>query len=764
LNQLRALWLLVVGILVWTMVFAGCSGSSTIAITLSPASGESLNPGATVTVTATLTNDKNNQGVTWTLTGPGTLSSNTTTSVVYTAPSTISTNTTATITATSVANSSITATESITLNAVLTITTTSLPAGALGVPYGPTFVNAAGATGTFTWTITSGSLPAGLTFLTTSTSSSAQISGTPTLLETSKFTVQVTDSAGNSVTQALSITINPPPPLSVATGSLPNGTVNTSYTATLHASSGTPPYSWSLTGGSLPFGLALNSQSGAISGTPVATGTYSFTVQVADSSTPQQSATATLSITINQGTTDNSRLKGNYAFSVRGFDINGLFVAAGSFVADGSGNISTGVMDINDTAAGLLPINETFSGTYSIGQEGLGFMAFNILTGGTGSRSFALSMMANDNANIIEFDDSTGGFINNTARNSGVLIKQDPTAFSGAPEVGNYAFGFVGIDSLKSRFGVAGSFASTGNGSLTGVSLDSDDAGTLFSGSSLSGSSTPVDSSGRGTMTLPTAHGSAIYSFYVVSATEMLVVGIDTFAPGGNPLVSGTILQQAGSSDFNAASVFELTALNGSTAQSQVGQFVAVSGSFTLTSDENLGGTLTQPTGTGGYTITQPSGRVAVTPSSTGSGFQNTTPTSPQPVLYMVNTNNVEAFIIGTDPAVSFGIMAAQQGVSLSGTYAGGSLAPVDSAVSNVVSVAIAGSNTLDVTADVSNANGLSQSQVSETTTPPDAQGRVVVTENSNTAEILYLISPTQFFALDALSTDPTARVDIFQQ
>jgi hypothetical protein len=311
---------------------------------------------------------------------------------------------------------------------------------------------------------------------------------------------------------------------------------------------------------------------------------------------------------------------------------------------------------------------------------------------------------------------------------------------------------------------VAGSFASTGNGSLTGVSLDSDDAGTLFSGSSLSGSSTPVDSSGRGTMTLPTAHGSAIYSFYVVSATEMLVVGIDTFAPGGNPLVSGTILQQAGSSDFNAASVFELTALNGSTAQSQVGQFVAVSGSFTLTSDENLGGTLTQPTGTGGYTITQPSGRVAVTPSSTGSGFQNTTPTSPQPVLYMVNTNNVEAFIIGTDPAVSFGIMAAQQGVSLSGTYAGGSLAPVDSAVSNVVSVAIAGSNTLDVTADVSNANGLSQSQVSETTTPPDAQGRVVVTENSNTAEILYLISPTQFFALDALSTDPTARVDIFQQ
>jgi Putative Ig domain len=753
-RKLRVLSSVAVGILVWTLVFAGCSGSSSLTVTLAPASGQTLNPGATVTITATLTNDRNNQGVTWTLSGPGALSANTTTSVVYTAPPTISTNTTATITATSVANSSVTATESITLNAVLTITTTSLPAGALGVPYGPTFVSAAGATGTFTWTITSGTLPAGLTFLTTSTSSSAQISGTPTLIETSKFTVQVTDSAGVSVTQALSITINPPPPLSVATGSLPNGMVNTSYTATLQASSGVQPYTWSLTTGSLPFGLSL-APSGTISGTPVATGTFSFTVKVVDSSTPQQSATANLSITINQGVTDNSKLNGHYAFSVRGFDINGLFVAAGSFVADGNANISSGVMDINDTG-GLPPVNETFSGTYLIGQDGLGYMTFNVLTGGMGSRAFEFSMMSGGNANIIEFDD-IGGFANNTARNSGVLMRQDPLAFTGAPAVGNYAFGFAGIDSSKSRFGVAGSFHSDGIGGLSSIALDSDDAGTLFSGSNLSGSSTAVDSSGRGTITLPTPHGSAIYSFYVVTATELLVVGIDTFAPGGNPLVSGTILQQTSGSDFTAASVFELTALNSSIAESQVGQFLAVTGNFTLTSDENLGGTLSQPSGMGGYTITQPSGRVSLG----GTGFQNS-----QPVLYLVNSNNVEAFIIGTDPAVSFGVMTTQQsGASLSGTYAGGSLAPVDPAVSNVVSIAIAGSNTLIVSQDVSGPNGLSFSgQVSETTTPPDAHGRVVVTENTNTTEILYLVSPTEFFALDALSTDPTARVDIFQQ
>src|ERR1700722_1216487 len=247
LRKLRVLSSLVVGILVWARVFAGCSGSSTIAITLS-STATSVNPGQTATITATLTHDTNNQGVTWTLTGPGQLSGNTTTSVVYTAPTTIATSTTATITATSVANTTITTTQSITLTAVLTITTTSLPSATLGVAY-DAFVNAAGAPAPFTWSVKSGTLPAGLTFQTTSTSTSAEITGTPTVLGTSDFTVQVTDSSDASVTQALNITVNRPPPLSVATGSLQDGTVNVTYSQTLQASSGVQPYTWAITVG-----------------------------------------------------------------------------------------------------------------------------------------------------------------------------------------------------------------------------------------------------------------------------------------------------------------------------------------------------------------------------------------------------------------------------------------------------------------------------------------------------------------------------------
>jgi hypothetical protein len=752
-RKLRVASLFALGILVWAVLFAGCSGSNSLTVTLTPASGQTLNPGQAVTIVAAVANDTNNQGVSWSLSGPGLLSSNTTTSVVYTAPSSVSTATTATITATSIANTSITATESVTLNAVLTITTTSLPAGTLNVPYNA-FINAAGATGTFTWTVTKGGLPAGLTFLTTSTSSSAEITGTPTLLQTSNFTVQVTDSSGSTVTQALSITINRPPPLSVATGSLPSGTVDTAYSQTLQASSGVPPYTWSVPPGTLPVGLNLASN-GVISGKPLATGTSYFTVQVTDSSTPTpQIATANLSITINPGLTNNSILSGNYAFSVSGFNSNGpqlpLFVAAGSFVADGNGNISAGIMDINNTASG--PVNPTFSGTYSIGQNGLGFMTLNIAPPGSGSRTFALSVMANGNANIIEFDDSTGGFANNSARNSGVLLKQDTSAFSTAFSTGGYAFGFLGIDSGKNRFGVAGDFQSDGAGNFTSGLLDSDDASSGPSPAvAFSGTYTAVASSGRGQATIKTAQATTVYSFYVVSSGQLLVVGVDPFVLGGNPLVSGTILGQASNSGFSGTpSVFEVTGLDqaGPSSESQVGLFAAVTNTYNLTSDQNTNGTVTPLIGSGGYSIAN--GRVTLA----GSGFQNS-----QPVLYMVSDN--QAFIIGTDPAVSFGFMTPQSPFSLSGTYAGGSLAAADPAVSNVVSIAVAGSNNFTATADVSNENGLSQTQVSEDTTPPDHNGRVVVTENGNPTEILYLISGAQFVAL---STDKTARVDIFQQ
>ena len=89
-----------------------------------------------------------------------------------------------------------------------------------------------------------------------------------------------------------------PAPLSLTTTSLPNGTVNTTYAATLAASGGVTPYTWSITAGSLPAGLTLHPAAGTIGGTPTAAGTYVFTVQVADSQSPSATASRQLAIAV----------------------------------------------------------------------------------------------------------------------------------------------------------------------------------------------------------------------------------------------------------------------------------------------------------------------------------------------------------------------------------------------------------------------------------------------------------------------------------
>ena len=58
--------------------------------------------------------------------------------------------------------------------------------------------------------------------------------------------------------------------------SLPNGAINAAYSATLAATGGTLPYTWSILAGSIPPGLTLNPNTGAITGTPTAIGTFSL--------------------------------------------------------------------------------------------------------------------------------------------------------------------------------------------------------------------------------------------------------------------------------------------------------------------------------------------------------------------------------------------------------------------------------------------------------------------------------------------------------
>ncbi len=181
--------------------------------------------------------------------------------------------------------------------AALDVTTKSLPNGQVGTAYSATLM-ATGGTAPYAWTLTSGTLPAGL-----SLSANGAITGTPTAAADAAalgFTVKDSGNPMQSGTAQLTMTIAANvAPLVVTTTSLPNGQVGTAYSATLAASGGTAPYTWTLSTGTLPDGLTLDGTTGIISGTPTATATATpLTFTAKDAGNPVQSATGQVALTI----------------------------------------------------------------------------------------------------------------------------------------------------------------------------------------------------------------------------------------------------------------------------------------------------------------------------------------------------------------------------------------------------------------------------------------------------------------------------------
>ena len=201
----------------WLALLAGCGHSNNgpatvgvgIGVALTVPSGTTLvNAGATLQVDAAVSGDPSNAGVTWTLIGSGTTSSSTTTQFIYQAPASITGAVFATLTATSVADPTKYASVTLTANGTPTILPPVLFPANENVPY-TTYIRAAGGTGPFTWTISAGALPAGLT-LSGSTAAATAITGTPTTLGPSSFTVTLTDAAGLTTSVPLSLSVNPP--------------------------------------------------------------------------------------------------------------------------------------------------------------------------------------------------------------------------------------------------------------------------------------------------------------------------------------------------------------------------------------------------------------------------------------------------------------------------------------------------------------------------------------------------------------------------
>jgi len=167
-------------------------------------------------------------------------------------------------------------------------TPSPLPAGTAGIAYSLA-MQATGGTQPYRWSIVSGALPGGLTL-----GSDGTISGTPAAAGTFSFTAEVTDAASWGATAVVALTIHPA--LTITTSSqLPAGVAGAAYSARLAAAGGTPSYAWSLAGGSLPAGLALDAQ-GGISGTPLLAGSSSFRAQVRDAAASTASGAFSLAV------------------------------------------------------------------------------------------------------------------------------------------------------------------------------------------------------------------------------------------------------------------------------------------------------------------------------------------------------------------------------------------------------------------------------------------------------------------------------------
>lgn len=659
---------------------------------------------------------------------------------------------------------------SITINAQLTVTTTTLPDGTQGAAYNATLASSGG-TGAVTWSVIVGSLPAGLTL----NVNTGAITGTPTGSPgTSNFTVQATDSLGQTDAKALSIIINPAP-LAITTTSLPSGTVGAVYNATVQATGGTQPYTWSITVGSLPTGLLLNPTTGAITGTPTATGTSNFTVHVVDSSGPAQSDDQALSITVNSAGANDSLLNGTYALQFTGWDGDGSMAMAGSFAANGAGGITAGAIDVARLNTRNANVALT-GGSFTIGTDRRGTLTLNSTLG---AWTFKLAINSTGTqARFIQFD--TSG-----TRGSGVIKKQDTTTFTLASITGDYAFGMVGYTDPGTRMASAGALTHNGSGGVTGGLLDASTSGASTGQITITGGSvgTPSATTGRGTLAvnavIPGLPGTLNYAYYIVSGSELFFLNMDAAAAGVTRF-SGSLLKQnkpgggftLGS--FNGTGIFAQTGFDISHAQTNVaiGQVVA-NGSGTITSaslDQNADAAINTGTSTGSYTM-----------ASSGRGVVSIIGLRQQ-VIYLVDAN--KGFILeGTtaDPGndVGLGFFEPQTGgpftnASLSGQFQFATTDPATTLSSDIVGVVTANSaasppfsGTTD-SSDSTPSLDADRAFTATYSTNVGANGRaaITVTPSGQTPVplILWIVSPNKFVAIVADASDTDTAILIFEK
>jgi hypothetical protein len=641
---------------------------------------------------------------------------------------------------------------------------TSIPGGTQFVFNAQTFHNHHNPQGV-TWTLTPSTGEGTLSNTVNSGSSSSVTYTAPNAGCSNCVTITAVSVENPSSTDSDTFSIAGPT-VTISTTSVPGGLVGLPYGSALQAIGGTPPYTWSVSSGSLTAGLSITTNSAnvtgqtisAITGTPTTVGTTQFTVQVKDSATPASSVTQQLSITIGAASKANdAELSGQYAFEISSFGsvAGNRHAEVGSIIADGKGNITSGVVDCNgpNGIAQAVPLLSGSPGSYAVGSDHRGTLTLNFASTalcGFTSRTVAFALGSLNNSGVatvgrlVEFDYTTA---TPNDFGSGVMYLQQSAAFALSSIKGPYAFQLIGQNTTPgTRIVETGTVTADGAGNLGAGELDLDSDGT-GTNTAFTGTLTtdPANTATFGRLNLSCTSCSAIgaaghEAVYIVSANQALIITTDAEFSDG--LMSGEMQLQSSTSfanaDLKGTAVFYLEDVGNTAGDARATLGLASfdgTGNLTVVSqDKNDSGVHTSKTNQTGLTYSvAANGRMTIAGANSPLGGYLLSPTS--------------AFLMETSGGTNAGFVEVQTGgpfsaASISGNYIFGVAPPAVTASVLASGVATStGNGTLNITADQSGPLGLALDQAITASGFSIASNGV---GSDSAGDMIYMISPTK--------------------
>jgi hypothetical protein len=637
------------------------SGSATVTITSGTAVGISVSPttaqvggGAQEQFRATVTGSSHT-AVTWTITGlgcAGNICGTVSPSGLFTAPAVPPNPPFFSVTATSVADPTKSASATVTIVPEVHVTISPTSAKLAPSASGQFSAQVTGSSNTsVSWSVSGTGCAGSSCGKITATglyTAPASVPNPSVVTVTAKSLADTIKSASAqvSVVSPVSITISP------TTALLTSG-AQRQFRAQVGGSSNLG-VTWTVSGAG-----CMGSACGTISaGLYTAPATVPNPATVKVTATAQADTSQSASAVVTVALSNNSKLLGQYALLFKGFDSAGVYEAAASLVADGNGNVTSGIEDINRTSGPQTGL--AISGTYQVGGDNRGTLT---LKSKLGTSIFALALNGTAKTGSLIESDHSG------VRGSGVIKLQDPSAFDPSVFSGGYAISLTGTDSGGGRIAALGSIFPSGGGTISGSSLDVNDAGNLLPTFATFSGTYNVDGTGHGTATFVIpgfAGGTLNFALYAISANEYFMLSIDPVS-GGNPIFAGMIEAQIGlpftTSSFKGVSIFDLTGSNGTFAQVTVGriQFDGAQ-NIQVHFDQNSGGNITMGGAlTGAYSI-QLNGRGVLT-------LDNASGAPSVWILYAIEPDR--AFLLTSDGSVGSGDLNPQE---LAGPFESGDL------------------------------------------------------------------------------------------